>query len=279
MTVPCPKALQAAALTVLALMLSGSGCLSDGDTAEEHRKLSLRIEHLPPSRALAGEEVELSARVQSSLEGPRIEAWVRVLGDDGGEEKIDLELSADGEAVARIPGGERGEVVRYVIEAKDAAGLVVALPRNAEDGRYYTLRFEGPSSRILGGISFVSALLAALLYVGAGAAAVQNLRGRMSVGPAGLLGGLAAILVIVGLFVLGGVHAFQVTGRPWPGDATVFALSRGDLAIVTLLWAGNIGLGRRVLLDDEPDGAPRGERGFAVTGVVAAILTIFFAIF
>jgi hypothetical protein len=252
---------------------------SKRDAAEEHRKLSLRLEHRPPGHADAGTDVELRARVHSSLEGPKLEAWARVLGGDEGDVRYPMEISDDGTAVCRIPGRPRGEELRYVIEARDAAGLVVALPRGVEEGRSYRLLFEGRSSRVLGGISFLSALLGALLFLGAGAAGVQCVRGRMSAGPAGLLGGLGAGAVIVGLLAVGAVHAYQVTGRPWPSSPLFLSLSRADLGLVALAWVLNLLLGRRVLLDEELGNAPTGERPFAVVAIAAAALTLALLIF
>ena len=101
------------------------------------------------------------------------------------------------------------------------------------------------------------------------------MRGRWQTDPATF----AALSLVLGLFVIGGIHAFQITGHPWPNDTILFSLGRGDLAIAALLWVGNLVLGRRVLLDDEPDAASRGERGFAVTAVVAAVLVLFFTLF
>ena len=262
----------------LAIPLLSSGC-SDGDLAEEHVKLFLRIEHLPPERAAADEDVNLRAVIQSSLEGPKLEAWVRIVGDAETDERIPLTITDDGVATAVLPGGPRGEVVRYVIEARDAAGLVVSLPQGADEGETYSLRFTGESSRILGAISFLAAILGSILFVGAGAAAVQNLRGRMSAGPAGMLGGFGVILVVVGLLVLGAIHARQVTGQFWPDNAVFFALARGDLALVSLVWIANLFVGRRLLLDEEPEGTPRGERLFSAVAALLAIVVILAALF
>jgi hypothetical protein len=125
----------------------------------------------------------------------------------------------------------------------------------------------------------MSAWLATLLYLGAGAAAIQALRGRMSVGPAGLLAGLAATLVLFGVLLVGGIHAFQVVGRPWPSEPMLLAMSRGDLSLVTLLWGANLALGRRALLDEEPDGTRFDERIFAAAGAAGGILTLMFLVF
>jgi hypothetical protein len=260
-------------LAALAVMLSGC---SQGDLAEEHVKLFLRIEHLPPDRAKADEDVVLRAIIESSLEGPKLEAWIRIegVGENGQDERIPLEIGESGVASATVPGRPRGTVLRYVIEARDAAGLVVSLPQGAEDGRAYTLRFTGEASRLLGGISFVSAILGAVLFLGAGAAAAQSLRGRMSPGPAGMLGAFAVVLVVVGLLLVGAVHARQVTGRFWPDTPLLMALSRGDLAIISLAWIGNLVVGRRLLLDEEPEGASRGEKMFAGIAVLLALFLI-----
>ena len=101
----------------------------------------------------------------------------------------------------------------------------------------------------------------------------------MSVGPAGLLGGLGILTLVAGLFFLGGIHAFQVSGTPWPSKPVVFALSRADLAFVTLLWIAVLYFGRETLLDDVPDGGPRRERAISVVGVLAAALVVVLAIF
>ena len=256
-----------------------AGCGSNRESAEEHRKLSLRVEHLPPVRVHAGEEVEMHASIRSSLEGAKLEAWVRVLRPGEDDERIPFRIASDGNAVAHLPASERGTVLRYVIEAKDAAGLVVSLPRGSQDGESYTLRFEGPSSWLLGGISFLSALFGTLLLLGAGAAAAQCLRGRMSAGPAGMLGGLGAVLIVGGLLLLGGIHAYQVTGRPWPTAPLFLSLSRGDLALVAFAWILALILGRRVLLDEEPDGVARGERTLAIAGVAAGALLLLLMLF
>lgn len=263
---------------VLVLALLAAGCGGSRDSAEEHRRLSLRVEHQPPRRVVAGEEAEIRAIIRSSLEAPRLEAWVRVIQDDGTEDRIPLRITETGEAIGRLPAAPRGTVIRYVVEARDAAGLVVALPRGARDGRTYMLRYEGASSRLLGGLSWISALAGVLLFLGAGAASVQTLRGRMSVGPAGMLGAFGALAVILGLLVLGGIHAFQVTGRPWPSTPILLAVTRGELAVVAAIWVGNLVLGRRLLLDESPSELPTGQRGFAVAGAVAGGLTVLFAL-
>lgn len=263
------------ALLALAVLPS----CSPRDAVEEHRKLSLRLEHRPPARATAGEDAEIRARIQSSLEGPKIEAWVRILNDSGEDERIPLVIGSDGEAHATIPAQPRGTEIHYVIEARDAAGLVVSLPKGAAQGRSYHLRFQGKSSRVLGGISWLSAALGTLLFLGAGVTGVQSLRGRMSTGPSGLLGGAGAAIVLFGLLLIGAIHAYQVTGRPWPGTPLFFSLSRGDLAIVTALWIANLFLGRSVLLDEDVGSAPRGERRFAAMAVAGAALTLLLAIF
>lgn len=264
------------ALTAAVLVVALASC-APVDTVEEHRKLSLRLEHRPPGRTPAGETVDLHATVQSSLDGPKIEAWVRVLGTEGDDEIYPLTLSG-ADARCRLPARPKGDEIRYVIEARDAAGLVVALPRGTDEGKSYRLRYEGKSSGILGAIAWLAALLGTVLYVGAGMAGVQNLRARMSAGPAGLLGGLGAGVLVVGLFLLGGLHAFQITGRLWPDTPVLFALSRADLGIVTLLWIGNLVLGRRVLLDEDMGDSPRGERPFSAVAVVAAVGTILMAV-
>jgi hypothetical protein len=268
-----------AGFALLLVTASLVGCGGDRDAVEQHRRLSLRVEHVPPGRAEAGREAEIHARILSSLESPRLEAWLRIVDGQGEDERIPLVIGPEGTAIGHLPGRPRGTVVRYVIEARDAAGLVVALPRGAADGKSYQLRFEGSSSRLLGGISFLSVLLATLLYLGAGAAGVQSLRGQMSPGPAGMLGGFGAGIVVGGLFLLGGIHAWQLTGRPWPGDPVLFGLSRGDLGIVTLLWVVTLVLGRRVLLDEAPDGAAQGERAFAAAAVAGGALTLLFLLF
>jgi len=263
---------------VLALAALAAGC-GRRDKVEEHRKLSLRLEHRPPLSAVAGEETELHALVQSSLEGPRPEAWVRILGAPGTERKIPMEVGPDGRAACRLEGQPRGTVIDYVIEARDAAGLVVSLPNGAADGKSYTLRFEGESSPLLGGISFLAAIFASVFFLGAGAAGVQCLRGRMSPGPAGLLGGAGAVLVVVGLLGIGGIHAFRVSGHAWPSSPVFFSLSRLDLAIVTLLWIATLFLGRRALLDEDAGGKPPGERAFAMAAVAGGVLTLLFLLF
>ena len=100
-----------------ALMISGCG--GSQDTAEEHRKLSLRLEHRPPGSVPAGQEVEIRALVRSSLENARLQAWLRLVGD-GEDVRIPMTLEDGGEARGTIPGHERGDVLRYVIEARDA---------------------------------------------------------------------------------------------------------------------------------------------------------------
>jgi hypothetical protein len=260
------------------LLFVGSGC-ADRDLAEEHVKLFLRIEHLPPGRTQADEEVVLRAVIESSLDGSKLEAWVRIVGEGDTDERIRLQIAEGGVGSATVPGRPRGEVIQYVIEARDAAGLVVALPQGADEGKTYSLRFVGESSRILGAISFLSAVLAVVLFIGAGAAAVQNLRGRMSAGPAGMLGGFGVILVVVGLLLIGAIHARQVTGHFWPDTPVLLALSRGDLALVSLVWIGNLFVGRRLLLDEEPEGAPRGERAFAGIAALLAVVSIIALLF
>lgn len=264
-------------LALLALAVL-SAC-SRQDAVEEHRKLSLRLEHRPPARAVADEAAEIRARIQSSLEGPRIEAWVRVLDDAGEDERIAMTIGGDGEARGTIPARPRGTELRYVVEARDAAGLVVSLPKGSDEGRTYRLRFEGRSSRVLGGISWLGAVAGALLFAGAGAAGLQNLRGRMSAGPAGLLGGAGAAIVLVGLLLVGALHAYQLTGRPWPGTPVFLAMSRGDLAIVTALWIANLVIGRSILLDEDVGSPPRGERRFAAIAAVGGALTVLMALF
>jgi hypothetical protein len=256
-----------------------SGCGSNRDSAEEHRKLSLRVEHLPPVRTSASEDVEIHASVRSSLDGATLEAWMRILHPGGEDERIPFAIGSGGAAIARLPAHGRGQVIRYVIEARDAAGLVVSLPRGAQDGDSYTLRFEGRSSWFLGAISFLSAFFGTLLLLAASVAAVQCLRGRMSAGPAGMLGGFGAAFVIVGLLMLGGIHAYQVTGSIWPRSPMFLSLSRGDLALVALTWVLALVLGRRVLLDDDPEGTPRGERPFATVGVVAGVMLLLLTLF
>jgi hypothetical protein len=117
-------------------------------------------------------------------------------------------------------------------------------------------------------------VLGTLLFLGAGAAGVQNLRGRMSAGPAGLLGGAGAAVTLVGLLLIGAVHAYQLTGRPWPGSPIFLAISRGDLAIVTALWIANLVLGRSILLDEDVGSPPQGERRFAAVAVAGGVLTL-----
>ena len=268
----------AAVLLLSVGWLAAAGCGPGRESAEEHRRLSLRIEHRPAGRAVAGEDAVIRALVQSTLDTPRIEAWVRILGEDGGDERLPLVLGPDGEAVATLPGRAKGSVVRYVIEASDAAGLLVTLPRGSADGAAYELRFEGSSPRFLGGITWLSAVLAFLFWLGAAAAAVQTLRGQMSAGPPGLLGTLGLAFAVVGLFLIGGIHTGLVTGRPWSPTPIFWALSRGDVAVVSLLWAVNLFLGRRILLDEAPDGNPGGERGFTVLAVVAGALALVLAI-
>lgn len=269
---------RAAGLLLFIAVLAGSGCGSRRDVVEVHRRLSLRLEHSPPERADADRDAEIRARIRSSLEHPQLIAWIRVTAGDNAEERIPLELVASGDAVGHIPARPRGTVVKYVIEAKDAAGLVVTLPERARDGKTYALRFEGKSSPLLGGVSLLSAWLATLFYLAAGAASIQALRGRLSVGPAGLFAGLGAMLVLFGVLLVGGIHAFQITGRPWPNSPLLLAMSRGDLALVSLLWGGNLALGRRALLDEEPDGTRFDERIFAAAGTIAGALTLIFLV-
>jgi hypothetical protein len=273
-----PTGLRSTCFALLALVATVPAC-SDGDLAEEHVKLFLRIEHLAPEEVKADEDVTLRAIIESSLQGPKLEAWVRIVREGQTEERIPLEISADGVASAKIPGRPRGTVLHYVIEARDAAGLVVSLPQGAEDGKTYSLRFAGKSSRLLGGISFLSALLGFVFFLGAGAAGLQGLRGRMSAGPAGMLGGFGVFLVVAGVLFFGAIHAWQVTGKPWPDTPLFLALSRGDLALVALAWTGNLVAGRRLLLDEEPEGAPRGERLFAVIAALLAVVLVGAALF
>jgi hypothetical protein len=259
---------------LLALMVLGS--CGRQDTVEEHRKLSLRLEHRPPVSVPANEPVDLRATVQSSLEGPKIEVWVRILGADGADgadEILPFTLSGT-EARCVLPARPKGGEVRYVIEARDAAGLIVTLPRGADEGRFYQLRFEGRNSRVLGFLAFLSAAIGTLLYLGAGLAGFQCVRARMSAGPAGLLGGLGVAVTIAGVFLIGGIHAFQVTGHLWPSAPVFFAITRSELGIVTLLWIANLVAGRRVLLDEDLGDTARSERPFALVAVVAAVVTL-----
>lgn len=266
----------AATLSVAVLL---TGCASDHDVAEVHRRLSLRLEHRPPERAESDKDAEIRARIQSSLEQPGLAAWIRVIDPSGTEKKLPLDIGGSGDAVGRIPAQKRGVIIHYVIEARDAAGLVVSLPAGAKDGHAYTLRFEGHSPALLGGTSLLSAWLATLLYLGAGAASVQALRGRLSVGPAGLLAGLAATFVLFGVLLVGGIYSAMLVGSVWPSAPLLLSMSRTDLVLVTLLWAANLALGRRALLDEEPDGSRFDERIFATAGAAAGILTLIFLIF
>lgn len=262
----------------LLLVAVSVGC-ERHDTVEEHRKLSLRLEHDPPRTAIAGEEVEIRALIQSSLEGPRPEAWLRIVGPSGSERTLAMAVDPEGRATCRLEGRPRGTTIDYVIEARDAAQLVVSLPRGAGEGKSYTLRFVGRSSPLLGGVSLLAAIFASVFFLGAGAAGAQCLRGRMSPGPAGLLGGAGAVLVIVGLLGLGGIHAFRITGHPWPSSALFLSLSRADLTIVTVLWIVNLVLGRRALLDEEAGGKSPGERPFAVAAAAGGVLTLVLLLF
>lgn len=261
------------------VLLAATGCSTGRDVAEVKQQLSLRLEHRPPRTSPAGEKAEIRARVLSSLEAPHLTAWIRVLEEDGTETRIPLRFVDAGDAVGRLPARKRGEVTRYVLEAKDAAGLVVTLPERADEGRSYGLRFVGQSWPVLGGISALSAWLATFLFLAAGAASVQSLRGQLSAGPAGLLAGLAVGFVFLGVALIGGVHAFQVVGRPWPGGPLVLAMSRGDLALLSLLWAANLAIGRRALLDEEADGTHFDERIFATAGVAGGVLALIFLLF
>jgi hypothetical protein len=263
---------------LLASLVTVSGCGRSRETAEEHRKLSLRLEHTPPGKVPAGQDVEIQALVRSSLENPRLQAWLRLVGDEE-DVRIPMTLQENGEARGTIPGHERGVVLRYVIEARDAAGLLVTLPRDAEDGAAFTLTFIGQNSRVLGAVSILSAVLGVLLYLGAGAAAVQSLRGRMSVGPAGLLGGLGALLIVVGLVIVGGIHALRLTGHAWPGSPLFLAASRTDLGIVTLLWIVTLILGRRTLLEEASEADVVRERTFSSAAVGLAVLLILLTLF
>lgn len=265
-------------LILLLAAFALSGCGRSRDTAEEHRKLSLRLEHRPPGRVPAGQEVDIQALVRSSLENPRLQAWLRLVGDEE-DVRIPMTLQENGEAHGTIPGHERGVVLRYVIEARDAAGLLVTLPRAADDGAAYELKFIGPNSRVLGAISILSAICGVLLYLGAGAASVQSLRGRMSVGPAGLLGGLGAVAIVLGLIIIGGVHALRLTGNAWPGSPLFFAASRTDLALVTLLWIATLAVGRRTLLEEASAEDVVRERTFSAASVGLAALLILLTLF
>ena len=70
--IPAPRAGQTLLLTLL--LVASAGCGSGRDVAEVHRRLSLRLEHRPPERALAEQAAEIRARVQSSLESPQLTA-------------------------------------------------------------------------------------------------------------------------------------------------------------------------------------------------------------
>jgi hypothetical protein len=260
---------------VLALFLASC---AGGDSAEEQRKLSLRLEHDPPGSVPAEHEVEILARIKSSLETHRVEAWLRV--DEGGQtRRIPLHIDENGEARGTLPERPRGTVIRYALEARDAAGLIVGLPRQADRGKMYEVRYEGRSSIFLAGLSGISTAMGILLYLGAGAAAAQHLRGRMSVGPAGLLGGLGVVVLLGGLFLIGGIHAFQVTGTPWPTRPLFLSLSRGDLALVTFVWGIVLYVGREALLEDSPGQGPKGERALSVAGIMTAALLLLLMIF
>jgi len=262
---------------LLLILLSFAAC-SGGDSAEEQRRLSLRMEHDPPGSVPADHDVELVARIKSSLETHRVDAWLRV--DEGGDtRKIPLHIDENGEARGTIPARPRGTVVRYALEARDAAGLIVSLPRQADKGKMYDVRFEGRSSIILSGLTGLSTAMGVLLYLGAGAAAAQHLRGRMSVGPAGLLGGLGVVVLLGGLFLVGGIHAFQVSGTPWPSRPLFLSLSRGDLALVTFVWGIVLYVGREALLEDTPGQSTRGERSLSVAGILTAALLLLLTIF
>jgi hypothetical protein len=262
---------------LLLIVLSIAAC-AGGDSAEEQRRLSLRLEHDPPGSVPAEHDAEVVARIKSSLETHRVEAWLRI--DEGGEtRKIPLHIDENGEARGTIPGRPRGTVIRYALEARDAAGLIVALPRQADRGKMYEVRFEGRSSIILSGLTGIATAMGVLLYLGAGAAAAQHLRGRMSVGPTGLLGGLGVVVLLGGLFLIGGIHAFQVAGTPWPSRPLFLSLSRGDLALVTLVWGIVLYVGREALLEDSPGQAPKGERSLSVAGILTAALLLLLTIF
>jgi hypothetical protein len=101
----------------------------------------------------------------------------------------------------------------------------------------------------------------------------------MSVGPTGLLGGLGVVVLLGGLFLIGGIHAFQVAGTPWPSRPLFLSLSRGDLAIVTLVWGIVLYVGREALLEDSPGQAPKGERSLSVAGILTAALLLLLTIF
>jgi hypothetical protein len=85
--------------------------------------------------------------------------------------------------------------------------------------------------------------------------------------------------VLFGLLLVGALHAYQVTGRPWPGTPVFLALSRVDLAIVTALWVANLVVGRSILLDEDAGSPPRGERRFAAIAAVGGALTLLMAVF
>ena len=117
-----PTGLRSTCLALLSLVPVVPAC-SKGDLAEEQVKLFLRIEHLAPGEVQAGEDVTLRAVIESSLQGPKLEAWVRIVRGEGeSDERIPLQISADGVATAKIQARPRGTVLRYVIEARDAAG-------------------------------------------------------------------------------------------------------------------------------------------------------------
>lgn len=254
-----------------------SACGRGGHVAEEHRKLSLRLEHSPPKSGPADHEIEIQARLRSSLESPRLECWIRVW-DEGDSHKISMRLEGDGEARGRLPSRPRGTVLRYSIEARDAAGLVVSLPKNAAAGKGYEIRYEGKSSPFLAGLAAVGTFAGVFLFFGAAAAGAEHLRGRMSIGPTGLLAGLGVAAIAVGLFVIGGIHAFQVTGFPWPSRPLFLSLSRGDLGLVSLAWTAVLFWGRRTLVDDLPEGAPKQDRVIAVAGIAAAAALVILAL-
>jgi hypothetical protein len=258
-----------------------ASCGNHGDTVEQRRELSLRLAHSPPGRVSADQDAVLDVLVESTLENARVEATIHVLteGPEEGEDTIPVLLDEDGRGSAVIPGRPRGETVRYFVQAGDAAVLVVTLPPNANADHTYTLHFVGPDSRLLGAISALSAAAGLLLFLGAAAAGVQNLRRRMSAGPAGLLGGVGTGLVVLGLLGLGGIHAWRLLGWPWPSDPLFLSLSRGDFAVISAAWTANLVLGRAALLEEDDTGHGPGERSFSAAAVGLGVLTLVLLLF
>ncbi len=258
-------------LVLVAAVLLG-GCGRDS-VVEESKTRWMNLAHAPIDEAVADTEVTIEAQVQASPDIDEPGVFLYYKSEQELFVVVPMQRFEEGRYFGKIPAHARGSLIKYYVEGRAGADLVVQVP--AKDKPRFEFYFKGTPNRVVL-ISHIVVIFAALFFfILTGYFAYRAMRERRASLHVPRLGLVGTVLFFIASIPLGMIIAYHTYGTPWTGFPVGNDLTDNKSLVILLYWTAATFFYRGSALKKDPSSDILPGRALPyvyIAGVVIAVI-------